>query len=54
MTDDEVRQWVTDEYNRSEHLPREEAIQVRLRAKMTLDKRFPNPDICPTCHQKII
>lgn len=53
MTDQEVRDWVAAEYKHSFLLCREKARQIRYRAKIVFDKRFPNPDVCSCCKQKV-
>lgn len=54
MTDQEVKDWVASEYKRSLLMPQGSgAKQIRYRAKIIFDKRFPNPDVCPCCNQKV-
>ncbi|UCE06522.1 MAG: hypothetical protein JSW07_00320 [bacterium] len=54
MTDAEVRDWALAEFARAETIEnKQEANQIRYRAKIILDKRFPNPDVCPCCKQKV-
>ena len=52
-TDDEVIQYVGDEFKRAESLPYDESIEVRKRAKLIFDKRFPNPMQCPACRRSL-
>lgn len=51
-TKEEMIDWVTKEYARADTVKNKaEANQIRYRAKVIFDKRFPNPDICPCCQR---
>lgn len=55
MTYQEIIDYVESEYSRSLNIKdKREAIQIRYRAKVVFDKRFPNPTYCPSCGQKIL
>lgn len=50
MTNKEAMDWVTKEYAKADATEdRQKANQIRYRAKIIFDKRFPNPDICCSC-----
>jgi hypothetical protein len=51
-TDEEVLDWVCDEFQKAQTAPPEMAEFRRRAAKLVFDKRFPNPDMCPACHRK--
>lgn len=53
-TDEEALQFVCDEFERAKSLPHDKSVKVRKRAKLVFDKRFPNPDVCPTCRRKAV
>lgn len=54
MIDQEIKNWAISEFDRSCNIPdKAEAKQIRHRAKTIFDKRFPNPDVCLCCNQKI-
>jgi len=54
MTDQEVKNWCHAEFERAKTVEnKQEANQIRYRAKLIFDKRFPNPDVCFCCKQVI-
>lgn len=52
ITDKDFFAWIGTEYKRAEMVPKSESRQIRYRAKVIFDKRFPNPTYCPSCGQK--
>lgn len=51
MSDEEVLTWIRTEYKRANTLPKKEANDIKYRAHIIYNKRFPNPPFCPTCYQ---
>lgn len=54
MTNEEFYDWMEAEYKRADAAEnKQEANQIRYRAKVMFDKRFPNPEVCHCCKQVI-
>ena len=51
---DESLKWVESEFERARNMSdKVKARNIKYNARMCFDKRFPNPDTCFCCRQKI-
>jgi hypothetical protein len=51
MQADEVLELICQKFEKANDMPLEEGNKLRYEAKVIFDKRFTNPDRCPTCRK---